>query len=129
MPQQTKKTYMTDHKLTGEVEARFDEKFANANMYNSNDKRFREFPTYEELKQFLAQEIQMAVEAADRNIRRDVRLGVIECMELFDEITKAVLRKRPLASKEPRKTVYSVLYREKRFKRVGAGFFTLASEE
>lgn len=46
-----------------------------------------------------------------------------------DEITKAVLRKRPLASKEPRKTVYSVLYREKRFKRVGAGFFTLASEE
>ena len=44
------------------------------------------------------------------------------------EITNAVLQKRPLASKEPEKTVYSILYRGKEFKRVGTATFTLADE-
>ena len=46
----------------------------------------------------------------------------------ISEITKVVLQKRPLASKEPERTIYSILYRGKEFKRVGPATFAIASE-
>jgi hypothetical protein len=45
------------------------------------------------------------------------------------EIAEFILKERPLNSKRPKNTVYSVLYRSKRFKLVGESLFALADTE